>query len=218
MLRKLSAFLKRLRGEDPYNEIRRKLCKAFEPSMEQKLDALLATSSMGDERPMEFGLELQQLLGEATTDDILKRIFLRSAPPSIVTVIKPYRKAKFEELLEAAEDVWATEAAPSGSSTATVAAISAPSTAQRWGSRGGRQRGARMSGQPTSTLAEIVNCAKTDIAYKQIVHAFSTMPRIEQSSRGSPSSTIKASMATNFSLLRRSPHCGRGQIVLATRS
>ena len=57
-LRKLSAFLKRPRGADPYLEVRRQLCKAFEPSKEQKLDALLATSSMGDERPMEFGLEL----------------------------------------------------------------------------------------------------------------------------------------------------------------
>ena len=55
-LRKLSAFLKRPRRTDPYNEIRWQLCKAFEPSMEQKLDALLATTSMGDEWPMEFGL------------------------------------------------------------------------------------------------------------------------------------------------------------------
>ena len=96
-LRKLTAFLNRPRGDDPYNEIKRQLCKTFEPSREQKLDALLATSSWGDERPMEFGLELQRLLGDSTTDDILKRIFLRSAPPAIALAIKPFRRAKFEE-------------------------------------------------------------------------------------------------------------------------
>ena len=147
-LRKLSAFLNCPRGDDPYNEIKRQLCKAFEPSREQKLDALLATSSMGDERPMEFGLKLQRLLGESTTDDILKRIFLRSAPPAIATSIKPFRKAKFEELLEAAEDAWATEVAPAGTSMATVAAVSAPGAAQHRGARGGRQRGGRTSGLP----------------------------------------------------------------------
>ena len=120
-LRKLSAFLNRPRGEDPYNDI---------------------------ERPMEFGLEMQRLLGDSSTDDILKRIFLRAAPPAIATAIKPFRKAKFEELLEAAEDAWATEASPAGMSTATVAAVSAPVASQRRGARGGRQRGGRSPGQP----------------------------------------------------------------------
>ena len=145
-LRKLSAFLKRPRGTDPYNEIRRQLCKAFEPSMEQKLDALLTMSSMGDERPMEFGLELQRLLGDASTGDILKRIFLRRAPPAIATAIKGARKATFEELLEAAEDAWATEAASSSTSAAAVAVVSA-APANRRGARGGKQRGARSAGQ-----------------------------------------------------------------------
>ena len=147
-LRKLSTFLKHPCGADPYLKIGRQLCKAFEPSMEQKLDTLLATTSMGDERPMEFGLELQRLLGEATTDDILKRIFLRSAPPAITTAIKGFRKAKFKDLLEAAEDAWATEAAQSAAPSATVAAVATPASSQRRGSRGGWQRGGRSSGQP----------------------------------------------------------------------
>ena len=145
-LRKLSAFLKRPRGSDPYNEVRRQLCRTFEPSMEQKLDALLAITSMGDERPMEFGLELQRVLGDATTDDILKRIFFRAAPPAITATIKGSRKAKVEELLEAAEDAWATKSASSSTSTSTVAAVSVPTTALRRGNRGGRQRGSRSAG------------------------------------------------------------------------
>ena len=68
-LRKLSAFLKRPRSADPYQDIRRQLCRTYEPPMEQKLNTLLAICDMGDERPMEFALELQRLAAEATVDD-----------------------------------------------------------------------------------------------------------------------------------------------------
>ena len=94
----------------------------------------------------QFGLELQRLLGDATTGDILKRIFLRSAPPAIATAIKGARKATFEELLEAAEDAWAMEVTSSGASAATVAAVTTASSNRR-GGRGGKQRGARSAGQ-----------------------------------------------------------------------
>ena len=57
-LRKLSTFLKQPRGADPYRELREMLCKTYEPPMEQKLDALLALTEIGDERPSEFVLEL----------------------------------------------------------------------------------------------------------------------------------------------------------------
>ena len=98
-LRKLSAFLKQPRGEDPYQEVRRRLCRTFKPSLEKKLNTLLAITNMGDEPPMEFGLELQRLLGSATTDDILKRIFIHTVPLSIATAIRGCRAKKFEELL-----------------------------------------------------------------------------------------------------------------------
>ena len=63
ILRKLSTFLKLLRGDDPYREIRDKLCRTYEPPLEQKLDALPATNNIGDERPAEFSMELQRLAG-----------------------------------------------------------------------------------------------------------------------------------------------------------
>ena len=47
-------------------------------------------NDIGNERPVEFGLELQQLLGNVSTDDILRRIFLLSLPQSIVTAITTY--------------------------------------------------------------------------------------------------------------------------------
>ena len=79
-LRKLSAFLDRPLGSDPYADIRKKLCKMFEPPLEAKLDAFLATNDTGDVRPAEFGLELQRLLANASIDDLLKRHLPAFAP------------------------------------------------------------------------------------------------------------------------------------------
>ena len=79
-LRKLTAFIKQSRGPDPYAEIKDVLCDAYEPSLEQKLDAMLALTDLGDERPKEFGLELKRLASDSTRDDILKRIFVRCLP------------------------------------------------------------------------------------------------------------------------------------------
>ena len=154
-LRQLSAFLKRPRLEDPYQEIRDTLCATFEPSLEQKLDALLTTTDCGDARPMEFGLELQRLLGEATTDDILERIFLRSIQPAIVTAITGSLGCKFSVLLQAAERA-SKAAVPTQRTALPAAAVSAvsstPATAgtSRRGGRGGRQRGSRSGGQTKS--------------------------------------------------------------------
>ena len=141
LLWKLSMFLKLPRGQDPYNEIRAKLCKVFEAPMEQKLDALLATESIGDERPSEFGMELQRLADAATMDDILKWVFLRSLLPAIVTAITGSLSASFDIVVEAADHVWTAAAK---SPTASVSAISRPQgPPTRGGKRGGRQRGAR---------------------------------------------------------------------------
>ena len=152
-LRKLSAFLKRDRGPDPYKEIRARLCRTYEPPLEQKIDTLLATKDMGDEKPIEFALELQRLAAEATVDDFLKRIFLRSLPPQIATAIRASRGAKLESLAEAADDALATAAAAAGE--ATVAAISGPKTTTARRGRGRRQRGGRApaSGGQIKTLS-----------------------------------------------------------------
>ena len=152
-LRKLSMFLKCPRGDDPYREIRNKLCRTYKPPLEQKLDALLSTNNIGDERPVEFGLELQRLLGNASTDDILKRIFLRSLPPSMVTEIRGSLSAKFEAVMEAADRAWTAAAASPGTATAAalVLAVSRPppltTRGGGCGGRGGHQRGSRSSAQ-----------------------------------------------------------------------
>ena len=84
MLRKLSAFLEKPKTCDPYAEICSVLCKRYKPTMEQKLDELLASTDLGDDRPAEYTMELRCLLANAGTEDILKQIFLRSLPKTII--------------------------------------------------------------------------------------------------------------------------------------
>ena len=140
-LRKLSSFFKMPRGSDPYQEIRSMLCETFEPAMEQKLDTLLAINDAGDERPKEFGLELKRLLANATAEDILKRIFIRSLKPSVVTAVTGSLSGSFDALMAAANKAW-TASATETATPASVSAVSAPPPASaRRTTRGGCQRG-----------------------------------------------------------------------------
>ena len=144
-LRKLSTFLKTPRGSDPYQELRDKLCETFEPPLEQKLDTFLALSDMGDERPAEFGLEIQRLISNASIDDVMKRVFVRCLPKSIVTAITSSLGGKYRALNAAA-------AAASGTTTVAVSAVSGSAPSRpRQGGRDGRQQGVRTTPQ-TATV------------------------------------------------------------------
>ena len=147
-LRKLSAFLKLPRGSDPYQEIRDMLCETYEPPLEQKLAALLTLSDIGDERPREFGLEVRRLASDTTLDDVLKRIFIRCLPHSIITAITGSLGGKLESVVAAADKAWT--AAASSTPTALVSAVSGPPT--RGSRRGEPQRETHRPGNQTTTL------------------------------------------------------------------
>ena len=150
MLRQLSAFLKVPRGSDPYGEIRAELCDAYEAPLDQKLDALLALSDLGDERPKTFGKELQRFASDASREDILKRIFVRCLPQCIVTAITGSLGGKLDAVITAADKAWTASAAQTHAPV-TVSAISGPP--QRGGKRGGRQRGGiRSSGTQITSM------------------------------------------------------------------
>ena len=152
-LRKLSTFLKLPRGNDPYQELRDKLCETYEPPLEQKVDAFLAMTDICDERPAEFALELQCLVVDASIDNMLKRVFLRCLPQTIVTAITGSLGRKFQVVVQAADRTWTTAsvAANTPSSAASVASISGhPGASARDSRRGGRQRGPRATGQVTT--------------------------------------------------------------------
>ena len=153
-LRKLSSFIKRPKGDDPYAEIKDELCEAYEPPLEQKLDALLTIGDMGDQSPKEYGMEIPRLVSDVSLDDVLKRIFIRGLPHPLVTAITASLGEKFSTVITAANKAWTSAAASSNNLAASVAAVSAPQySSARRGSRGGRgglQRGARAGPQMTT--------------------------------------------------------------------
>ena len=124
-LKKLSAFLAAPRGKEPYAEIRAVLCQTYEPKREQKLDALLATTDLGDEQPAEFALELKRLLDNAEAEDILKRIFFRCLPRRLKDVVSGSLDDSFDGLVAAADRAWARDSA----AEAMVTAIHQPTPA-----------------------------------------------------------------------------------------
>ena len=107
---KLSAFLAKHKGQDPYQEIRDVLCGTYEPKPEQLLDTLLAISELGDERPAEFALELCRLCGTSTAEDFLKRIFLHSLPKQLFNAISGSMDESFDALAQAADREWTLSA------------------------------------------------------------------------------------------------------------
>ena len=150
-LSKLSSFLSKPCGKDPYAEIRDVLCRTFEPKLEQKLDALLVSSDLGDERPSEYELELRRLLSNASTEDILKKIFTRSLPKYLRDAISPNVDESFNGLADAADRAWALNSAER--TVTAVAPVVSQSQRARGGSqqgRGTRQRGKQSGRQETS--------------------------------------------------------------------
>ena len=109
-LQKLSSFLAKSRGDDPYVEIHAILCKTYEPKLEQKLDTLLASSDIGDKHPAEYALELRHLLSNATVNNILKRLFVRVLPKHLVNPISGNLDDSFDALVEVDDKVWVLSA------------------------------------------------------------------------------------------------------------
>ena len=135
-LRKLSAFLASKKGADPYGKIRAILCDTYEPKLKQNLDALLESREIGDERPSEYALELHCLLANGTTDDILKRIFIRSLPKNLANAISPSSDGSFDALAKAEDKAWSLAA--SSSTETSVHTVGSASALPR--GRTGRQQ------------------------------------------------------------------------------
>ena len=102
----------------------RQCCARHTSPLEQKLDALLALTDIGHDRPREFGMELQCLASDATLDDVLKRVFVLCLPLHIVTAITGSLRGKLETVIVAANKAWTAAAVPS--SAVSVSAVSGP--------------------------------------------------------------------------------------------
>ena len=127
------------------------LCDAYEPPLEQKLDALPSLTDIGDEQSCEFGLEVQRLASDATLDNVLKRIYVRCLPKQIVTAITGKLDGKLKDVVAAADKAWTASKSTSRSSAAIVSAIAGvPASANRRGGCGGRQKNTHQPAQLTN--------------------------------------------------------------------
>ena len=159
-LKKLSSFLSTLRGKDPYAEIRSVLCQTFEPKREQKLDALLATTEMGDERPAEFVMELKRLWDNADAEEIVKRIFYRCLPRRLKDVVSGSLDDTLDGLVATADRAWARDStAESGVAAVThqppgagINPGSGPAAGSVSRGRGRRPRGGRQPRQESRSV------------------------------------------------------------------
>ena len=161
-------FLAAPRGKDPYAEIRSMLCQTYEPKREQKLDALLSATDLGDERPAEFALELKRLLDNASSEEILKRIFFRCLPRRLKDVVSACSDESFDGLAAVADRAWARDSAmetavtvvqaanPHVSPTSSSSMVSTTTVNPPARGRGRRQRGGAR--QPRQESRSIVLC------------------------------------------------------------
>ena len=129
-LRKIHAFLEKPLSKDPYRDIKERLCESFEPTVEQHLDALLAASTMGSEKPSNFMAELDRLASGLTIDDVKRRLYIRALPERISTAIS-HLSGTTGDLVKAADKSWSQAGDP--------AAVSEVKTWPGQG-RGGREK------------------------------------------------------------------------------
>ena len=135
------------------------LCKAFEPTAEQKLDQLLATTTIGDRRLTALIRELEHLVAGMNISDVVRRVFTCSLPLGIATAIAGNTSASLSVLCKAADQAWTRMSGKASATSAfqMVASI-ARSTAAPAGNRGrgGRQRNSRQqsatANDPTGQL------------------------------------------------------------------
>ena len=105
-------------------------------------------------------LELRRLLSNASTDDILKRIFYRSMPKHLRDAISGNLEDSLDGLAKAADKAWALRASTSSATVSEVKASipeAAPVSAVVTRSapargRGQRQRGGRQVKQESRTI------------------------------------------------------------------
>ena len=131
----IQEFLEADLGEDPYGDLKKHLCEVFEATTQQKLDRLLATTSMGDKWLSTFLRELQRLVNGVTIQQVVRRVFTRSLPPRIATAVARNEEVSLFELGKDADSAF-DEIANDKATTQTVAAISRQAGRGRWTGRG----------------------------------------------------------------------------------
>ena len=107
-----------------YDAIKRRLCRIYELTPEQRADRLLEMAALGDRRPTELMQEILKLAGKEDIKFLIKRIFMRCLPNNVRTAIGNEASLTPIDLAKLAENHWLNDkSGPSGNHTTTVAAV-----------------------------------------------------------------------------------------------
>ena len=105
-LDKIQRYLERDLGDDPFEDLKKHLCKVYQPTKQQRLDQFLTTT---------------------TQVAIIRRVFIRSLPSRIATAITGNGAATLEKLGDLADEAWEQGSTDEpGSSTVAAVARAAP--------------------------------------------------------------------------------------------
>ena len=97
-LDEIQRYLERDLGDDPYEDLKKHLCKVYQPTKQQRLDQFFETTTLGDRKPSSFMRELERLVGDLEAEDFIRRVFIRSLPSRIATAITGNGAATLEKL------------------------------------------------------------------------------------------------------------------------
>ena len=128
-------------NEESYAKLKSRLCQAFELTEAEKIDKMLGTSALGDRKPSELMADLVELCPEgADATTFVKRIFMRSLPVEVRSVLSQSGELRPRQLGEAADKVWISVCRTAGPAQA-VNAVAGPFLCKwhkKWGDKARR--------------------------------------------------------------------------------
>lgn len=127
--------------EDPYGDLKVRLCSSFGMSASQRITALLDHPGIGDQKPSVL-LDKLWALKPASVDDIVFALFFRRMPSFIRDVVHAKQYESRLELAELCNKIWEERGGAAAAMAATVQ--SRPPSADR---RDRRTRSPARSGQ-----------------------------------------------------------------------
>lgn len=110
VIAKVSDVIQNPPPADLYQFLKEKLISRLSASEEQRLDALLSGSEIGDKKPSEFFRDLTAIVGDSAmvSPELLLKIWRRRLPKPLLIALTASGKVELNETLELADKIWAS--------------------------------------------------------------------------------------------------------------